>query len=434
MIEAIGLGFKFFFIQILLFLYLYSIPLKGLPQGIGTRVLFSIFGMLILLYGLFTYRIRFNFRQVKTAFFLVNCSILVFVAIIYTSCFINNTKDISMVRNSISFFLTMLSVLFFYKLIVFYFKTNAINALINLIIFGAVIQVLTALIMFINPAVKEYIVAFLDPKDFLIEQLMSGETYRLTGLGTNPFVTGITNGFALILISYKIKTNRKNDLMNLIYILCFILITIIGSMIARTTILGAILALVNLALGFNLNMKISIDKVTKKLVSILAFTLVLGLCVYSIDNEFINKLTDSLEYGFEIIYNLKSGRGAQTESTNELKEMYVWPSKLTTYMIGDGYMNNPDSPSAYYMATDVGYLRLIYYVGLLGLFSFLTIQLLPLFFIYWHSKERYMKQLCILLGIFILILYTKGIADLFFMSFLILFFHINKNHENQHQK
>ena len=55
--------------------------------------------------------------------------------------------------------------------------------------------------------------------------------------------------------------------------------------------------------------------------------------------------------------------------------MYIWPDKLETWLIGDGYMIDPGyNPNyygktyggGYYMNSDVGYVRFIYYFGLIG--------------------------------------------------------------------
>ena len=65
-------------------------------------------------------------------------------------------------------------------------------------------------------------------------------------------------------------------------------------------------------------------------------------------------------------------------SNDRLKGMYVFPETLKTWLIGDGYFSNPRNIDpyfigkeigGYYMGTDVGYLRFIFYFGLGGLFA-----------------------------------------------------------------
>ena len=60
--------------------------------------------------------------------------------------------------------------------------------------------------------------------------------------------------------------------------------------------------------------------------------------------------------------------------------MYVFPDNVKTWIIGDGYFDGPSNTDPYYvgptmtgfyMWTDVGYLRLIFYFGLIGLFTFM---------------------------------------------------------------
>ena len=60
--------------------------------------------------------------------------------------------------------------------------------------------------------------------------------------------------------------------------------------------------------------------------------------------------------------------------------MFVFPDNIKTWIIGDGYIENPYNRDpyytgprfgGYYMGTDVGYLRFILYFGLLGLSLFI---------------------------------------------------------------
>lgn len=70
----------------------------------------------------------------------------------------------------------------------------------------------------------------------------------------------------------------------------------------------------------------------------------------------------------------------ETNSNNILKNMIVFPDNFKTWVIGDGYIENPTGRDpyyvgptygGYYMGTDIGYLRFIFYFGLIGLSMFL---------------------------------------------------------------
>ncbi len=420
MVRTLFFWLKVFITQVLLFLYLYSIPLKGLPFGIGTRIVFSICGLLIVVYGLFSLRIKFNFISINRFLLSLLSFVLLLVITIYTSCFINSTNDTSLIRISFSYLLTILSVYFFYRIISNLFPKIFFLSLLNMIVICSVIQVSTALLMFVSPDFKELIISMIDPKDFLIEEILLFSNFRLIGLGSNPFVTGFTNGFSLILLSFLIKKNQNRKLL-IFYIVSFLMILVVGSMIARTTLIGGFLSICNLLLSIRLH-KINLNKLILKMLMYLGLVLFLVIFIKSLDKGFVSKINDSFEYGFEALYNLKSGHGAQTESTNELKEMYFFPDKLSTYIIGDGYYMNPYNSLCYYMNTDAGYIRLLYYIGLFGLAFYLAIQLLPIGYVYFNSQEKQLKQFCLLLMIFFLLLMIKGVTDLFFLSYLIMYF------------
>ena len=61
--------------------------------------------------------------------------------------------------------------------------------------------------------------------------------------------------------------------------------------------------------------------------------------------------------------------------------MVVFPQTIHTWIIGDGYMLNPfwvddnfvgpNYGGGFYMGTDIGYLRFIFYFGIVGLMAFL---------------------------------------------------------------
>ena len=61
--------------------------------------------------------------------------------------------------------------------------------------------------------------------------------------------------------------------------------------------------------------------------------------------------------------------------------MIVWPESVRTWIIGDGYFDNPASDpnflgevtKGYYRGTDIGYLRYIFYFGIIGLSALIAV-------------------------------------------------------------
>ncbi|MBU3842005.1 MAG: hypothetical protein IAA47_03315 [Candidatus Fusobacterium pullicola] len=104
----------------------------------------------------------------------------------------------------------------------------------------------------------------------------------------------------------------------------------------------------------------------------------------------------------------------ETDSTNVLKNMWnIIPEDIKTWIIGDGkWMEG----KKYYMNTDVGYLRLVWYVGIIGLF----IYFYYLFFIYKNLVKDSSKEIKTLIGfifIFLLVVNIKGYAEPFYLLF-----------------
>ena len=93
---------------------------------------------------------------------------------------------------------------------------------------------------------------------------------------------------------------------------------------------------------------------------------------------------DMLRFGFEGFFNLVEEGSWSTDSTSKLETMYVWPDNLKTWIVGDGYFENQrNDPNyignatvrGYYMGTDVGYCRYIFYFGIIGLIAISAVMI-----------------------------------------------------------
>jgi hypothetical protein len=94
---------------------------------------------------------------------------------------------------------------------------------------------------------------------------------------------------------------------------------------------------------------------------------------------------------------------------------------VKTYLIGDGrYYNNPGDPSSgYYMATDVGFLRLIYYFGAIGLLVYFLFQFAVLYRAFLFNKHvPHFAAFVVLAFLYCVILNLKGFTDIFFLMIL----------------
>lgn len=191
---------------------------------------------------------------------------------------------------------------------------------------------------------------------------------RFIGFGTEFFGAAVVYSFSLFIIAHLYYNNRKIK-----YLLLFFFNFIIGFLLARSAIFGGVIALayifVKLLPGNILKVLLTMSALL-----ILWYIIKDGLFTYlaTLDNDSIVGWATEPIRNFILKGELSSG------STNALHDMWnTRPNNLRTWIIGDGYFRNPSDSGfkGYYMNTDVGYLRIIFASGLLGLIIFLTLHL-----------------------------------------------------------
>lgn len=211
--------------------------------------------------------------------------------------------------------------------------------------------------------VDTYILQVAADTDFL------NDVDRLYGIGAALDPAGVRFAVVLVLIAavLNIDVNLSSCAIAL-YVFAFLIIIAVGNLISRTTTVGAVLAVSSLVYSsgvFNLHIKHRGLVVWGILIvgSILLFTI--GYYFY----VNMGDVRELLRYGFEGFFNWVEKGEWTTSSTEKLNMMWVYPDSLKTWVIGDGLFADPFS-NAHYMHTDIGYLRFIFYCGIVGLLLF----------------------------------------------------------------
>ena len=88
-----------------------------------------------------------------------------------------------------------------------------------------------------------------------------------------------------------------------------------------------------------------------------------------------------------------------------------------TFIVGDGCYSNPDG--TYYGHVDVGWFRIIYYSGIIGVFLILFFHYKLSLFIYKYCRTREMKLMLMLLLLSYCLILLKG--DTILLAYFILF-------------
>lgn len=278
---------------------------------------------------------------------------------------------------------------------------------------------------FINNAVNSIVTG---------EKYMIGIEGRIHGIGCALDVGGGRLGAILIILAYVILQSIKRQKAWWVFtglLGSFFYILVIGNMIGRTTTVGAAIAIAYLIFSLCSDRKIEVTSI-RSFLSIAGLVVIIGviICVglYNVSPE-MHKL---LRFGFEAFFNYFEHGNFETHSTNMLSEGMIFPDNFKTWIIGDGYMasgsNDPyyigPADYGFYMNTDAGYSRFIFYFGLIGLSSFI------LFFIIVCKKCINGLENDQLLFIAILILglciWVKVSTDLFLVFAPFLCINLNK--------
>lgn len=250
----------------------------------------------------------------------------------------------------------------------------------NYLIAVCVAQCISALMIDNNPAFKAFVDTYVSGFGFVDTSLL-GKAQRLYGIGAGLDVAGLR--FSAVLVAIAHLTSRMGSTAQKkyigLYLLAFVIIGLVGNMMARTTTMGIGLALAYWAMGWWA--KQEEEKANNRylwtwLVCILLAILPVIAWQYQIDENF----QQNVRFGFEGFFSLAEKGTWEVYSNNILKNMVVFPDNLKTWLIGDGYIINPRETDpyytgkihgGYYMGTDIGYLRFIFYFGIFGLLTFI---------------------------------------------------------------
>ena len=239
---------------------------------------------------------------------------------------------------------------------------------------------------------------------------------RLYGIGCALDQGGCRLSVCQLLIAHQIASDtetRNNGRFLRRYLLAFIIITIVGSMISRTTLAGSILGLAYIIFSiFMLHRGGYISKQQTRLflifLSLLIVAILFSIGLYRINAAF----RTYLRFGFEAFFNWAETGELRTRSTDTLlTTMWIWPHDAQGWAIGYGRIG------VFEWGTDVGYCNFTLYCGLIGLTVF------SLYFIYNHfsltRKFRSFVTLALVLTALTFIIWAKVTTDIFFIDALL---------------
>lgn len=284
-----------------------------------------------------------------------------------------------------------------------------------------VFQCVAALVIDSNADIKAFVDSYI-----MQDQVFLNEVDRIYGIGASLDTAGVRFSACLILLAYFINNNKANlnKYQVFLSLAAYLVIAVVGNMVARTTIVGVVLSLMCVMLTFNP------QRVSKAFLRLLRITVVVAavaipLSIYLYNNN--AQFHELSRFAFEGFFNMAENGEWEIDSNEKLKAMIVFPDNVKSWVIGDGYFSNPYNtdpyyvgyqPGGYYMGTDIGYCRLIFYFGLIGLLAF------SFFCVFAASECMKLLPNYRLLILFILLLgfviWLKVATDVFLVFALIL--------------
>ena len=349
--------------------------------------------------------------------------LIVFASIVSLSGIIsvvyNATTDLSYASYVVSFFVWMGGAYFVVSSIRFLHGKVTPLMVINYLAAICVVQCVIALLISRNPLVKDFVDSFLGGDGF-----MGKLENRMYGIGCALDVAGLKFSCVLVAISFVVMNGLcQPKLQTTIYWIAYLVIAVVGNMIGRTTSVGVVVSLIYILVhcifyGYREFLKSHV------LPLLLLMVVLLPLLIYLYNNS--PKTREDLRFGFEGFFSLAETGRWETNSNNRLSDMFVLPDNPKTWIIGDGYFDNPysdpnfngDNPTEFYKGTDVGYLRFIYYFGVIGLISFVVFFLVA----FWECALRHRKYAILFLMILTInyIVWVKVSSDIFLIFSLFL--------------
>lgn len=355
-------------------LYFFPFEFAFLP-GLNTKMILAGIGLLILVKRMAQNR---NAVIDKSFFHLSLLALGVSLASYMTMTY-NGTPDNSFLTYIISMWVWLGGAYCVVRWLDFVYGVVSVRLICNYLIAVCVAQCLIAFTMDSYAPLKNLVDSFIGGEAF-----MGKAETRMYGIGAALDVAGLRFAAVSVIIGFLLSESEKlSNKEILFYIASFMILAVIGNMMSRTTTVGIGIAIMYL-LYSNVFIKGSMSK-NKRLWLFILGTLCIVLPVIIYHYYTSDGFYKNIRFAFEGFFSLwETGKWEVSSNDILVDHMVVFPDNIRTWIIGDGYAANPNSgpvadpyytgPSfhGFYMGTDIGYLRFIFYFGLTGTLFFMA--------------------------------------------------------------
>ncbi|MFC0308201.1 hypothetical protein ACFFHK_00560 [Gallibacterium trehalosifermentans] len=275
-----------------------------------------------------------------------------------------------LIQNGITPIIYLCATYFFYRFALHIYPKVNYQCLTAIWINAVVVQSILTLAVNTLPFMQDillWLIRYSEGRSLIVASLVQGN--RFIGFGTQFFGAGIIYAFTIILLSFRLAQQQKGTLF-IRDLVILAVISLVGLLLARTVLVGIVIG--GIIFCYQRYFRDYYRTALFCFLLLPSALLLLLIFLYAVLNNLfgVDLLHSKLFYFVaELFINLFSGSGLETESTDLLLEMYqILPTTMTTWLVGDGfYLTRNSIDGLYYMGTDVGYLRIIFAVGIIGL-------------------------------------------------------------------
>ena len=396
------------FLTMVVDFYFFPVSFTFIPTSINSKMLVAAFGLAAFVYNSIREKsVTLSRRTIIAAILSV-----IFSLCCYFSVLTNGTDDMIYVSYWSSFATWMGGAYGVYVILKAIEKKADLALISKYVLIVCVTQCILALLLDNIPALDGLV-----SKVFWQANNYYKEIGRIYGIGCALDPAGVRFSAVLLITGYQMVHNEEisGNIKKLAkYLVGFIVLTIIGSMISRTTSVGALLAIAYIVFT-NAAIKRG-GYVKKSQLWFFALFIALVFGFFALSSTLYNSSPEAkrlFRFGFEGFFNWVETGEFRTTSTDILMNvMWIWPKNFHDWIIGTGLFG------VFKWGTDIGYCNFILYCGLIGFSVFAS------YFIYislsLNSKFKDFYLMSLLLIVLQAIIWTKVTTDIFLMLALLL--------------
>jgi hypothetical protein len=385
--------------------YVFPVTFTFLPEAVNSKMLVAVFGIVMFVYDC----IRKKAMELSQPTLIAMMLALLFSLWCMFCVTVAGTYDLTYATYIVSFLTWMTGAYGVYAALRIGYGEVDLWLMIRYLALVGVFQCVSAVLIDNNVAFSQFVDRFVSGNEYYREH------GRMYGVGAALDPAGIRFSVILVMMAHQFSADpdvRSNGNYQTTNMIAYAVILIIGSTISRTTIVGGAMGVAYMVLtlirlrqgGF-----VTIRMVRGFFIFIMVLAIILVVSVYFYRTS--RTFEGYLRFGFEAFFNWAETGEFRTHSTDELSEMWVWPSDMRTWILGRGTFG------VFANDTDIGYCNFTFYCGLIGMFLF------SLYFLYVHlvlnRKFRHFGITSLLLVALTFIIWLKVTTDIFFIDALL---------------